>query len=171
MRMICRLAFVVAIGAVSATPLAAQSLCDLVPASVVQSTLGIATPLTAKPNPEAGNGCDYRGMARRAIWITANETDYSGIYKTVQDQLFTQLAYGSQPVPGLGDKAYYAERHGRQVAGRDFYYTKQTLIFVAKGKVISFVFLLLNEGAPKANVLALGKYVLDQPIETLKVPR
>jgi hypothetical protein len=30
--------------------------------------------------------------------------------------------------------------------------------------------MLLDKGAPKANVLALGKYALAKPIETLKMP-
>jgi hypothetical protein len=42
---------------------------------------------------------------------------------------------------------------------------------VAKGKIVSFIFMLLNQGAPKANVLALGKYALAKPIETLKMPQ
>jgi hypothetical protein len=89
------LAVVVAIGMFSAIPISAQSLCDLVPASVVQSTLGITAPLKATPDTEGGNGCDYKGMAAGPIWIKADDTDYSGIYKTIQDQQFTQLPYGS----------------------------------------------------------------------------
>jgi len=163
-------ALVVAIGVLSAVPVTAQSLCDLVPASVVQTTLGIATPLTATPNTEGGNGCDYKGKAAGPIWIKADDTDYTGIYKTIQDQQFTQLPYGSKLVPGLGDKAYYSENHDQQIPGYQLNYTKQALVFVAKGKIISFIFVLLNEGAPKANVLALGKYTLAKPIETLKMP-
>jgi len=164
------LAVVVAIGMFSAIPISAQSLCDLVPASVVQSTLGITTPLKATPDTEGGNGCDYKGMAAGPIWIKADDTDYSGIYKTIQDQQFTQLPYGSTLVPGLGDKAYYSENHDQNIAGYQLNYTKQALVFVAKGKIISFIFVLLDKGAPKANVLALGKYALAKPIETLKMP-
>jgi len=170
MRIKSSFAVVVAIGVLSAIPVAAQSLCDLVPASVVQTTLGIATPLTATPNTEGGNGCDYKGKAAGPIWIKADDTDYTGIYKTIQDQQFTQLPYGSKLVPGLGDKAYYSENHDQQIPGYQLNYTKQALVFVAKGKIISFIFVLLNEGAPKANVLALGKYTLAKPIETLKMP-
>ena len=155
---------------VFAIPVSAQSLCDLVPASVVQSTLGISTPLTATPNAEGGNGCDYKGKAAGPIWIKADDTDYTGIYKTIEDQQFTQLPYGAKLAPGLGDKAYYSENHDQQIAGYQLNYTKQALVFVAKGKIISFIFMLLNEGAPKANVLALGKYALAKPIETLKMP-
>ena len=169
MRMTSKLSVFLAIGVLSAIPMHALSLCDLVPASVVQSTLGITTPLTATPNTEGGNGCDYKGMAAGPIWIKADDTDYSGIYKTIQDQQFTQLPYGSTLVPGLGDKAYYSENHDQNIAGYQLNYTKQALVFVAKGKIVSFIFMLLDKGAPKANVLALGKYALAKPIETLKM--
>ena len=162
------IAFLAAV-AVSAIPIRAQSLCDLVPAAAVQSTLGITTPLKATPNTDGGNGCDYKGMAAGPIWIKADDTDYTGIYKTIQDQQFTQLPYGSTLVTGIGDKAYYSENHGQNIAGYQLNYTKQALVFVAKGKIISFIFVLLNQGAPKANVLALGKYTLAKPIETLKM--
>ena len=161
---------VLAAVAVAAIPVHSQSFCDLVPASVVQSTLGITTPLTATPNTEGGNGCDYKGMAAGPIWIKADDTDYTGIYKTIQDQQFIQLPYGSKLVPGLGDKAYYSENHDQQIPHYQLNYTKQALVFVAKGKIISFIFVLLNEGAPKASVLALGKYTLEKPIEALKMP-
>jgi hypothetical protein len=165
-----KLAAVAAIGVVSAVSMRAQSLCDLVPASVVLTTLGITTPLTATPNTEGGNGCDYKGMAAGPIWIKADDTDYSGIYKTIQDQQFTNLPYGSTLVAGLGDKAYYSVNHDQNIPNYQLNYTKQALVFVAKGKIISFIFVLLNEGAPKASVLALGKYTLAKPIETLKMP-
>ena len=170
MRMTSKLSVFLAIGVLSAIPMHALSLCDLVPASVVQSTLGITTPLTATPNTEGGNGCDYKGMAAGPIWVKADDTDYTGIYKTIQDQQFTQLPYGSTLVPGLGDKAYYSENHDQNIAGYQLNYTKQALVFVAKGKIVSFIFMLLDKGAPKANVLALGKYALAKPIETLKMP-
>jgi hypothetical protein len=168
---VSRLAAILVTCVVTAIPMHAQSLCDLVPASVVQSTLGITTPLTAMPNTEGGNGCDYKGKAAGPIWIKADTSDYTGIYKTMQDQQFTQLPYGSTLVPGLGDKAYYSENHDQNVAGYQLNYTKQALVFVAKGKIVSFIFMLLNQGAPKANVLALGKYALAKPIETLKMPQ
>jgi hypothetical protein len=168
--MTSKLSVFLAIGVLSAIPMHALSLCDLVPASVVQSTLGITTPLTATPNTEGGNGCDYKGMAAGPIWVKADDTDYTGIYKTIQDQQFTQLPYGSTLVPGLGDKAYYSENHDQNIAGYQLNYTKQALVFVAKGKIVSFIFMLLDKGAPKANVLALGKYALAKPIETLKMP-
>jgi hypothetical protein len=155
---------------VSAIPTHAQTLCDLVPASVVQSTLGITTPLKATPNTDGGNGCDYKGTAAGPIWVKADDTDYTGIYKTIQDQQFTQLPYGSTLVAGLGDKAYYSENHDQQIPGYQLNYTKQALVFVGKGKIISFIFVLLDKGAPKTSVLALGKYALAKPIETLKMP-
>jgi hypothetical protein len=170
MRLKSSLAAVLSAVAVAAIPMHAQSLCDLVPASVVQSTLGITTPLKATPNTDGGNECDYKGMAAGPIWVKADDTDYTGIYKTIQDQQFTQLPYGSTLVPGLGDKAYYSENHDQNIAGYQLNYTKQALVFVAKGKIISFIFVLLDKGAPKANVLALGKYALAKPIETLKMP-
>ena len=170
MRMTSKLTAVLAAIVIAAIPMHAQSLCDLVPASVVQSTLGITTPLTATPNTDGGNGCDYKGKAAGPIWIKADDTDYTGIYKTIQDQQFTQLPYGSKLVPGLGDKAYYSENHDQQIPGYQLNYTKQALVFVGKGKIISFIFVLLDKGAPKTSVLALGKYALAKPIETLKMP-
>jgi hypothetical protein len=168
---VSRLAAILVTCVITAIAMQAQGLCDLVPASVVQSTLGITTPLTATPNTEGGNGCDYKVKAAGPIWIKADDTDYTGIYKTLQDQQFTQLPYGSKLVPGMGDKAYYSENHDQQIAAYpQLGYTQQALVFVAKGKIVSFIFMLLNEGVPKANVLALGKYALAKPIETLKMP-
>jgi hypothetical protein len=150
---------------------AAQSFCDLVPASVVQATLGTSTTLTATPNTQGGNGCDYKGMEAGPVTITADSSDDSGIYKTIFNQRLGQLGPGGQPVSGLGDAAYYIENHSQQIAKYpNLGYTQQVLVFRAKGKIISYICMIPNSGVPKAKVLALGQLTLSKPINTLKNP-
>jgi hypothetical protein len=64
----------------AAIPASAQSLCELVPAAVVQSTLGISVTLTAAPNTQGGNGCDYKGASTGPITLTADTISDAGMY-------------------------------------------------------------------------------------------
>ncbi len=74
-----RLLFLLALASACAVSAAnAQSLCDLMPAAQVQSTLGLTTPLTATPNTEGGNGCDYKDAAAGPVIVMADSSDDSG---------------------------------------------------------------------------------------------
>ena len=89
--------------ACAAIPASAQSLCELVPAAVVQSTLGIPVTLTAAPNTQGGNGCDYKGASTGPITLTADTISDAGIYKTIFDQRLHSLGPTQQLVSGVGD--------------------------------------------------------------------
>jgi hypothetical protein len=172
MRILNRLAFPLALAAAALmeTPATAQSFCDLVPASLVQSTLGIPG-LTAAPNTEGGNGCDYKAMAAGPITIIADATEDSGLYSMVFTQRAANLGPGGVLVPGLGTAAYYIESHGEQIPQYpNLGYTKQVLVFRAKGKIVSYICMIPNNGVGKTAVLALGQATLSKPINTLKNP-
>jgi hypothetical protein len=57
----------------------AQSLCDLLPAPAVKATLGLTGDLSAKPNTEGGNGCDYKGAAVGPTTVIADSSDDAGM--------------------------------------------------------------------------------------------
>ncbi len=99
----------------AAIPATAQSLCELVPAAVVQSTLGISVTLTAAPNTQGGNGCDYKGASTGPITITADTVSDAGIYKTIFDQRLRGLGPTQQRVSGVGDAAYYDFKPRQQI--------------------------------------------------------
>ncbi len=67
----------------AAIPDSAQSLCELVPAAIVQSTLGIPVTLAAAPTTQGGNGCDYKGASTGPITITvtADAISDAGMHK------------------------------------------------------------------------------------------
>jgi hypothetical protein len=155
----------------AAIPASAQSLCELVPAAVVQSTLGIPVTLTAAPNTQGGNGCDYKGISTGPITITADTISDAGMYKTIFDQRLHSLGPTQQLVSGIGDAAYYDFKQGQQIPkypGVNF--TQQSIVFRAKGKIVNFILMIPGDGVPKASMLALANYTISKPINTLKDP-
>jgi hypothetical protein len=165
-----RLAILVALTC-AAIPACAQSLCDLVPAAVVQSTLGIPAPLTAAPNTEGGNGCDYKGASTGPITITADTVSDAGVYKTIFDQRLHNLVPTEKLVSGVGDAALYELREQQEITkypGVNF--TQQSIVFRAKGKIVNFILMSPGNGVPKASMLALANYTISKPINTLKDP-
>src|SRR5271155_1207683 len=114
----------------AAIPATAQSLCDLVPAAVVQSTLGISATLTAAPDTQGGNGCDYKGASTGPITLTAASISDAGVYKTIFDQRLHSLGPTQQLVSGIGDAAYYDFKQLQQIPkypGVNF--TQQSIVF------------------------------------------
>jgi hypothetical protein len=149
----------------------AQSLCQLVPAAVVQSTLGIPVSLTAAPNTQGGNGCDYKGASTGPITITANAISDAGIYKTIFEQRLHSLGSSQQLVSGVGDAAYYDLKQHQQIPkypGINF--TQQSIVFRAKGKIVNFILLIPGDGVAKGSMLALATYTISKPIDSLKNP-
>jgi len=149
----------------------AQSLCDVLPASAVKSTLGLTGDLSSKPNTEGGNGCDYKGAAIGPTTVIADSSDDAGIFRTIFDQRMKMLRPGEQAISGVGDAAYYAERDSQQIPrfpGQEF--TQQSLVFRAKGKIVSFIVMTPGNGLPKSAILSLGALAISKPINTLKDP-
>jgi hypothetical protein len=155
----------------AAIPASAQSLCELVPAAVVQSTLGISVTLTAAPNTQGGNGCDYKGASTGPITLTADTVSDAGIYKTIFDQRLGSLGPTQQRVSGVGDAAYYDFKPRQQIPkypGVNF--TQQSIVFRAKGKIVNFILMIPGDGVPKASMMALATYAISKPINSLKDP-
>jgi hypothetical protein len=155
----------------AATSASAQSLCELVPAAVVQSTLGIPVTLTATPNTQGGNGCDYKGTSTGPITVTADTISDSGIYKSVFDKRLQSLGPTQQLVSGIGDAAYYDFKKLQQIPkypGVNF--TQQSIVFRAKDKIVNFTIMIPGNGVPKASMLALANYAISKPINTLRDP-
>jgi len=155
----------------AANPACAQSLCELVPAAAVQSTLGISSTLAAAPNTQGGNGCDYRGAAAGPVTLTADTVSDDGMYKTIFDQRLHSLGPTQQLVSGIGDAAYYDLRQHQQIPkypGISF--TQQSIVFRAKGKIVNFILMIPGDGVPKASMLALAAYTISKPINILKDP-
>jgi hypothetical protein len=154
-----------------AIPASAQSLCDLVSAAIVQSTLGISVPLNATPNTQGGNGCDYKGAATGPTTVIADTVSDSGMYRTIFDQRLHTLGPTQQLVSGIGDAAYYDLKQDQQIPkypGVNF--TQQSIVFRAKGKIVNFILMVAGNGVPKASMLALATYTISRPINTLKDP-
>jgi hypothetical protein len=155
----------------AAIPASAQSLCDLVPAAVVRSTLGISVTLTATPNSQGGNGCDYKGTSTGPITVRADTISDTGVYKTIFDQRLRSLGPTEQLVSGIGDAAYYDFRDNQQIPKyQDLNFTQQDIVFRAKGKIVNFSLMIPGKGVPKASMLALANYTISKPINTLKDP-
>jgi hypothetical protein len=138
-----------AVVSVSAGPASAQSLCDLVPAAVVQTTLGIPATLTA----------------------TANAISDTGLYKTIFDQRLQSLGSTQQLVSGVGDAAYYDLKQHQQIPKYpNDTFTQQSIVFRAKGKIVNFILMIPGGGVAKASMLALANYAITKPLNTLKDP-
>ena len=172
-RSISKLALILALTTATAmtTPASAQGFCDLLPASAVQSTLGISTALTATPNTEGGNGCDYKGMAAGPVTIIADSSDDTGMYRAIFNQQLSRPGPNGQAISGLGDAAFCVESHHQQIPKYPgVMYSKQDLVFRGKGKIISYICMIPGNGVSRAAVLALGQLTLSKPINTLKNP-
>jgi hypothetical protein len=137
----------------------------------VQSTLGISATLTATPNTEGGNGCDYKGASTGPITLDADTVSDAGMYKTIFDQRLHNLGPNEQLVSGIGDAALYELRQDQEITkypGVSF--TQQSIVFRAKGKIVNFILMIPGKGVPKASMLALATYTISKPINTLKDP-
>jgi hypothetical protein len=149
----------------------AQSFCDLLPAAVVQSTLGISTTLTATPNTEGGNGCDYKGAAVSPIIVMADTSDDTGTMTTMFTQHLGDPGPNGHRISGVGDAAYYLESHQQEIPRfPGVLFSKQVVVFRAKGKITSLVCTFQGNGVPKAAMLALANLTISRPINTLKNP-
>jgi hypothetical protein len=163
--------FLVAVATLGAAAAQAQSLCDLMPAAAVKSALGLNGNLTAKPNTQGGNGCDYKLDGAIATTVIADSSDAAGMVGTIFDQRLKQLGFGAQLVPGLGDAAFYVVKPNQNLpTDHTQSYTQQSLVFRAKGKIVSFIVMTPGAGVPKAALLSLGTLTIAKPINTLKDP-
>jgi hypothetical protein len=155
----------------SPTSASAQSFCDLLPAATVKAALGLTGNLTAKPDTDGGNGCDYTLDTPGPTTVIADSSDYKGIIKTMFDQRMATLKGTMTKLPGLGDAAYYDFKDHQQIPrfqGTNF--TQQSIVFVAKGKLITYIIMTAGPGLPKSAVVSLGTLTISKPIDTLKDP-
>jgi hypothetical protein len=164
--------FLIAIGTLLTAAAHAQSLCDLVPAADVKSALGLNGNLSATPNTQGGNGCDYKLEGAIPTTVVADSADASGMVGTIFDQRLKQLGFGAQLVPSLGDAAYYVAKPDQNLlTDHTQSYTQQSLVFRGKGKIVSFMVMTPGAGLPKAALLSLGTLIISKPINTLKDPK
>jgi hypothetical protein len=157
--------------ALLAPPAFAQNFCDLVPASAVKSTLGIAEKLVAKPITEASNGCHYMENGHGPIILIANTSDASGMRGTMFEQRLTSLGPNAQLIQGLGEAAYYSETDNEQIPKfPGVTYTQQSVVFRAKGKIVSLTVTTAGSGIPKEALQALANLVVSKPLDSLVDP-
>jgi hypothetical protein len=141
----------------------------VLPAETVKSTLGLIGNLTAKPNTEGGNGCDYKLDGAVSTTVIADASDDTGIVGMMFTKRVKDPGVGGQAVAGVGDTAYYMYQGGQNIP-KDMTqsYTRQSLVLRAKGKIVSFIITTPQKGLPKDAVLALGKLTAAKAIDTLK---
>ena len=97
-----------------------SDLCSLLPAAEVSKTLGRAYDSPQKsiaprpfPNTATGTDCNYLAKGSK-LWFRA----YVDPSSSAAADLFAKLSkfYGKQtPITGLGDEAYFDEKHGLHV--------------------------------------------------------
>jgi hypothetical protein len=163
--------FTLACVSLLAAPASAQGFCALLPADAVKSTLGITVKLVAKATSETGNNCHYRVPAPGPVTVIADSGDATGMVGTMFDQRLTTLGPDSQLLPGVGEAAYYSQRDNEQIAKfPGITFTQQSIVFRAKGKIISLIVTTAGTGLPKAAIQSLAALALSKPIDTLQDP-
>ena len=154
-----------------ATPAIAQNFCDLVPAAIVKSTLGLTDKLSAKPKGDGMPGCQYKGSTPGPFTLVADASDASGMRGTMFEQRLTSLGPNAKLIPGLGEAAYYSQTDNEQIPKfPGVTYTQQLIVFRAKGKIISLVVTTPGAGIPKEALESLATLAASKAIETLPDP-
>ncbi len=155
----------------AATPATAETFCDLVPAAAVKTALGITVNLSAKPSDQVGTGCLYREDAPGPVTVIASSADASGMTGTMFTQRMSSLGHNAQVLSDIGEAAYYNEDDNQQYAKfPGITYTQQSIVFRAKGKIISLKVITAGNGVPKAALQSLATLALSKPIDTLLDP-
>jgi len=154
-----------------ATPAIGQSFCDLVPAAVVKSTLGLTDKLAAKRETEGSTGCQYKSSAPGPIILIAHASDASGMRGTMFEQRLTSLGPNAELIQGLGEAAYYSQTDNEQFPKfPGVTYTQQSVVFRAKGKIISLLLTTPGAGVPKETLRSLATLAESKALETLFDP-
>lgn len=154
-----------------ATPAFAQNFCDLVPASVIKSNLGLTNKLEAKPITTGGNGCHYIENNKAPVPVVVDTSDASGMMGTLFTQRLASLGPNAQLIQGLGEAAYYSERDNLQMPKfPGATYTQQSIVFRAKGRIVSLIVTTAGSGIPKESLESLANLVASKPLETLIDP-
>jgi hypothetical protein len=168
---ICIFLFTLTCAMLAATPATAETFCELVPAAAVKAALGITENLTAKPSDAAGTGCLYREDAPGPVTLIASSGNASGMMGTLFSQRMNSLSHNAQALPDVGEAAYYDETGNQQFAKfPGTTYTQQSIVFRAKGKIISLRVMTSGGGVTKTAVQSLATLTLSKPIETLEDP-
>jgi hypothetical protein len=150
---------------------AAQSLCDLMPASKVKALLDLNATLLAVPDTEWGNGCDYNIPHDSEPFVQADTSDDRGMDSLELTNHDSSLNDDDHRVSGIGELAIYTDDdHAQDPATPTVYYTRQSLIFRADEKIVDFVIMSSGKGPTEAEVLSLGKFAASEPLDSLKDP-
>lgn len=160
--------FAILVTALLATPAIAENFCDLVPAATVKTTLGLTDKLSAKAKSGDSAGCEYKSSTPGPFVVVADAADESGMRGTMFEQRIASPGPYAQLIQGLGDAAYYSELSNEQIAKfPGVTYTQQTIVFRAKGKIISLLVTTPGGGIPKEALQALATLAASKAIETL----
>ena len=154
-------------------PLAAeaQSLCNLLPASKVKSLLDFNQALVAAPDMDWGNGCDYSLPHASQPVVEAETSDDTGMDSLALTNHADSLNDDDQRVTGIGEVAIYTDDdHEQDPSAPTVFYTRQSLIFRTDDKIVDFVIISSSRGPTEAEVLALGKFVASEALDSLKDP-
>jgi hypothetical protein len=167
----CVFSFALLCTSLLATPAVAESFCDLVPAATVKTTLGITEKLVTKPKSEGSIGCHYKTNSAGPIVLIADASDASGMMGTMFEQRLASLGPKAQVIQGLGDAAYYSQIDNEQISKfPGVTYTQQSIVFRAKGKIISLILTTAGNGVPKEALQSLANLAASKPIENLLDP-
>ena len=150
---------------------AAQSLCDLIPASKVKTLLDLNTALLAVPDTEWGNGCDYSIPHASEPTVEADASDDSGMDSLELSNHDSSLNDDDRRISGIGELAIYTDdNHAQDPANPSVYVTRQSLIFRTDEKIVDFVILSSGNSPTEAEVISLGKFAASEPLDSLKDP-
>jgi hypothetical protein len=163
--------FALLASALLATPAIAENFCDLLPAATVKSTLGLTDKLSAKPKSEGSAGCEYKSSGAGPFVVVADASDESGMRGTMFEQRIATPGPYAKLIPGLGDAAYYSETDSVQMAKfPGVTYTQQSIVFRAKGKIVSLLVTTPGTGIPKEALQSLATLAASKAIESLPDP-
>jgi hypothetical protein len=160
-----------AIGGLLSHAAQAQSLCDLLPAATVKAALNIKEPLVAVPDTEWGNGCDYSTPQGGQPVVEALASDDIGMDSIALTNHVASLNDDDQLVKGIGEAAIYTkDAHDQDPSTPSIYYNRQSLIFRTDKKIVDFVVMTNGDTPRESDIIALGKLLAAQPIDSMKDP-
>ena len=158
-------------GVLFSLPATAQSLCDLIPAATVKSTLSLKEALVASPNTEWGNGCDYNVPQGKEPVVSADSSEDTGMDSIALTNHVADPNSDDKLIWGFSKAAVYTDDdHETDPSTPGIYYTRQSLIFRTKDKIVDFVVMTSGTSPTEAEILSLGKLAASKPIDKLKDP-
>jgi hypothetical protein len=157
--------------ALFATPAIAENFCDLISAGTIKSTLGLTDKLEAKAKSDGSAGCQYKTNTPGPFVVVADASDSSGMRGTMFDERIASPGPYAKLIDGLGEAAYYSETDNVQIPKfPGVTYTQQTVVFRAKGKIVSLLVTTPGTGISKDALKSLAALAASKAIETLPDP-